>query len=51
MTDAVNLAVLATKGSYPVDGGTLDQSAWFVQAMQTLESDINQIDNERSKRH
>jgi hypothetical protein len=51
MTDAVNLAVLATKGSYPAGGGTLDQSAWFIQAMQTLESDINQIDNERSKRH
>jgi hypothetical protein len=51
MTDVVNIAALASKGSYPVAGGTLDQSAWFIQAMQTLESDINQLDNERSKRH
>lgn len=50
MTEFVNLATLALKGSYPVAGGTLDQSAWFVNAMQTLDSDINRIDNERHRR-
>lgn len=50
MTELVNLATLALKGAYPVAGGTLDQSAWFIHAMQTLESDTNRIDNERHRR-
>lgn len=50
MTEFVNLATLAIRGSYPIAGGTLEQSAWFINAMQTLESEINRIDAERYKR-
>jgi hypothetical protein len=39
---------MAIKGLLPIAGGTLDQSAWFIDLMQTLESEQNRIDNERA---
>jgi hypothetical protein len=46
----VNLAAYAMKGNWPIDGGLLNQSAWFFQFTQTLESTQNKIDNERLDR-
>lgn len=49
LTDAINLASFAGKGAMPVSGGLLDQSAWFVDLWQTLESDQNRIDTEKAQ--
>ena len=35
----VRLARLARAGSWPVDGGTLEQTAWFMSAFDQLEGD------------
>ena len=50
MIEAINYAALASKGHFPVDGGTLDQSAWFIEAWKQLEQEQNTIEAEQMKR-
>jgi hypothetical protein len=50
LTQAINYASLAIKGQWPVLGGVLDQSAWFVDLVQSLDSEQNAIDAERAER-
>lgn len=50
ITEACNAAAIAEKGLWPVVGGSLDQSAWFVDFVQCLASETNRIDNERARR-
>lgn len=50
MTDAVNAMGIAISGLWPVGGGLLDQSAWFVDAVAVLSSEQNKIDRERMRR-
>ncbi len=50
VTDAINLISHAEKGNFPVAGGTLDQSAWFMGVMDRLQSDQSKIDAERMER-
>lgn len=46
--EAVNLACLS--GSiYPVDGGLLDQSHWFLQLKNTIDSECARIESERDR--
>jgi hypothetical protein len=47
---AANLSTHASKGMLPVQGGTLDQSAWFMDFWQRLESDTAKIDRDRIER-
>jgi len=51
MTQAINLANYASKGLMPVAGGVMEQSAWFLEMLSTLESDQNKIDSERAERN
>ena len=46
--DAANMASLSGKGDWPVAGGLLDQSAWFVSLVQRLRSERDRIDSERT---
>lgn len=50
LTECINYASLASKGDWPVAGGILDQSAWFVALVQRLEADTNAIDKVRMER-
>ncbi len=50
MVEAINFAGWAMKGKWPVDGGLLEQSAWFVDMVGQLESAQNEIDAERANR-
>lgn len=51
LVEPLNLAVLVTSShTWPVAGGLLDQSAWFLELQQRFESECNRVDNERSKR-
>ena len=50
MTQAINLANYASKGLMPVAGGVMEQSAWFLEMLSTLESDQNKIDLEKAER-
>jgi hypothetical protein len=38
------------KGIWPVHGGLLDQSAWFISLWSAVVSDENKIERERMKR-
>ena len=49
MIDAANLASMCKQGVYPVNGGLLDQSAWFISFLQRLRSETNTIEAERIK--
>jgi hypothetical protein len=49
MIDAANLASMCKQGVYPVHGGLLDQSAWFISFLQRLRSETNTIEAERIK--
>lgn len=51
LVGAINLASYAMKGQWPTTGGMLDQSAWFFDLVQTLESEQNRIDAERMDRN
>lgn len=51
LVGAINLAAYAMKGSWPVDGGTLNQSAWFLDLVQTLENEQNLIDRDIAERN
>jgi hypothetical protein len=46
MTEAINLAGMCGSGDWPVEGGLLRQSAWFVSLKQALESEVNTIQND-----
>jgi hypothetical protein len=50
LTECINYASLASKGSWPVVGGVLDQSAWFVALVQKLEAETSLIDAARMER-
>ena len=44
ITDAINLAAICGSGDWPITGGLLEQSAWFLDLKQTLEGEHNKID-------
>lgn len=50
LTECINYAALASRGDWPVVGGVLDQSAWFVALVQRLEAETNLIDTARMDR-
>ena len=50
MMEAINLAAYAMRGDWPIRGGMLDQSAWFVDLVSRLESEQNKIDKEIAER-
>jgi len=45
LTEAINLAGMCGGGDWPVSGGLLAQSAWFISLKQMLDSERNQIEN------
>lgn len=47
LTDAINLAQWADKGVFPVEGGTLKQTSWFLDLVGTLKAEDAAIDRER----
>lgn len=47
---AVNLASVCGDGDWPVAGGLMDQSAWFLSLYQRLESEMNLIEKEKMAR-
>lgn len=49
MVGAINLAVMCKDGLMPVAGGILDQSAWFVELLTSLNNEQNRIDIERAQ--
>ena len=50
MMEAINLAAYAMRGDWPIRGGMLDQSSWFVDLVSRLESEQNKIDKEIAER-
>jgi hypothetical protein len=44
---AINFATHASAGLLPCAGGLLDQSAWFLDLLTTLNNEQNRIDAER----
>lgn len=50
ITDAVNMAGMCRNGIMPIPGGLLDQSAWFVDLWQRMDSERAKIDAERIER-
>ena len=49
MTVAINLAANSGKGDWPIAGGLLEQSAWFMSLRQTLLAEQNKIEAEAAK--
>ena len=47
-TNAINLATMCGGGDWPVAGGLLDQSAWFLDLKQRLDNENNRIEAERN---
>jgi len=45
MTFSINLAASSGQGDWPVRGGLLDQSAWFMALRQTLLADQHAIES------
>lgn len=50
MAMAINYAAFAQKGQWPILGGTLDQAAWFVSLVASLDAEQNKIDVEEAER-
>lgn len=48
--EAIPYATQAMKGNWPILGGTLQQSYWFLQFVGLLENEQNLIDAERAER-
>jgi len=51
MAAAVNMAGMCGSGDWPVAGGLLDQSAWFVSLYQTLAGFEAKIEREKLSKH
>ena len=49
-TDASNMAAICGKGDWPAVGGLLDQSAWFMNLYQLLESETNRVQSRIDQR-
>lgn len=47
LAEAINLAAMCGNGDWPVDGGLLSQSAWFVELKRHLESEQGRIEAEK----
>ena len=47
MVETFNLASMCGKGDWPVSGGLLDQSSWFLKVVHMLRNDIANIENEK----
>ena len=47
---SINLASMSGDGDWPIAGGLLDQSAWFVNLYQQLKSDEARIDSDKWER-
>ena len=50
ITKAINIASLCGNGILPVNGGLMDQSAWFLSVWQQLQSEQSKIDAEEAER-
>lgn len=50
VTEAVNVASLCSIGVLPSAGGLMDQSAWFVNLWQQLQSEQSAIEAEQAER-
>lgn len=50
VSELANLASACDHGVMPVVGGLLDQSCWFVDAWQTLQSEQHRIEREEIER-
>lgn len=46
MTQAINLTAMCGKGDWPIAGGLLDQSAWFISLKQAMQQERNNIQAE-----
>ena len=51
MIDAVNIAAMCGKGDWPIDGGLLNQSAWFLDFTQRLKHETQTIEADQRKKH
>jgi len=51
MSDAIHYATYAEKGSMPIAGGLLDQSAWFTDLCSRLQNEQARIEAERMNKH
>jgi len=49
ISEACYYASMCGKGDWPIAGGLLDQSYWFVQLKAFRQGELNQIENERHK--
>lgn len=43
---AINMATMSGGGDWPVEGGLLDQAAWFLSLKQTIDNEHNRIESE-----
>lgn len=50
LTQAINFASFAIEGHWPLSGGLLEQSAWFIDLVAMLKSEQSLIDSERAKK-
>ncbi len=48
--EACNMAFICGKGDWPVGGGLLDQSSWFMNLYQLLENETNRVQARIDKR-
>ena len=49
ITQAINYAGMCGNGDWPVEGGLLQQSAWFLNLKQFWDGEMNRLQNERLK--
>ena len=47
MIEAINLASMCGQGDWPISGGLLNQSAWFLALKQQLDSEQSKIESEQ----
>ena len=50
LCDAIEMASLCERGDWPVRGGILDQSSWFVAMRRELKVTVSRIQDEQIKR-
>lgn len=50
MVKAVNMASICGGGDWPVAGGLMDQSAWFLSMYQRWKSEVGRVEREQVER-
>jgi len=50
LSRAISLAAMSGNGDWPIEGGMLRQSSWFMDLKQTLDAEHAKIENEDLKR-